>query len=356
MARSLRAAAFGFLALAAAGTVFGGEAPSGASKQESSRPVVAAVNGEIITDWDLVWNLGPVAKILRGPPEEKLRQLQVLREKALRELLLTEIVVQEARRSGVKVSDGMLRQKIQEEAHQAGGPASYHRLLKEKDQTYAENWERVRRDIYIEEYRHRLLLSRSRTRFLLRVPEIQVAPKEARAFYRRHSGEFQEAVPGLFRMIRLDFDKFATRQAARDLADTLLAAVREAKDPAERTRVFADLARKHSSDKHAAEGGAWELRAEADLVPDLHAKVSLLKPGEPSDVVDQEYGLFLFLLERGMGKKQKPFEQVRDLIEERLRLEALQARWEEESRLLLRSARVWPREAAQVLEKAEEEP
>ncbi|MCU0722214.1 MAG: peptidylprolyl isomerase [Planctomycetes bacterium] len=327
--------------------------PAPPREAETFRPVVATVNGEILTEFDLAWNLGPVSKVLRGSPAEQQKQLEALRDRALRELVLTEIVVQEARRAGIKATDGMIRQKIQEESREAGGLASYSRLLREKGLSWAENWDRVRRDLYIEEYRHRLLLSRSRTRFLLRVPEIQVGPREVREYYRRHAGEFQEEVPGMFRMIRLDFDKFESRKAARDLAEEMLAKIREEKNPEARAAFFADLARKHSSDRNAREGGAWALKAEVELVPELHEQVLRLAPGEASEIVPQEYGLFLFLLVRASSKRNKPFEDVRDEIQTILRLERLQERWEEESRLLLRSARVWPEEIARALTKGQ---
>jgi parvulin-like peptidyl-prolyl isomerase len=357
MAIGIRIAASGILALALAGPALGGEAAPQPAKGEARKPIVATVNGEIITEFDVQAVLGPHLKdMLRGTPEEQEEQIRVLRERALRELVLTEIIVQEAKRTGVRITDAMVRQKLQEEARQSGGWVSYYRLFAERGLSWADNWERVKRDLYIDELRHRILLSRSRTKFLLRVPEIQVSPQEVRAFYRRHPEEFQEPTAGRFRMIRLDFEKFDSRKAARDLAEELLARVRAEADPAGRARLFADLARRHSVDQNATAGGAWDLRAEAELLPELHAVVLKLKPGELSDIIVQEYGLFLFFLEQPMGKKCRPFEEVREDIESRLQLQRLEERWDEESRLLLESARLWPPGMARILEKGEQGP
>jgi len=206
----------------------------------------------------------------------------------------------------------------------------------------------------VEEYSRRLQLSRSQTKFVMRVQEISFRPGDVRGYYARHPEEFQVSVPGLFRMIRLDVDRFESRGAAKEKADEILAELNRAPDAASRTVLFAELARKHSSDKNAASGGAWELRTDPDLMPALDAEVRKLRPGELSGVIAQEFGFFVFYLERGADKRLRPFEQVREEIEDRFRIIGRRDRWDEETTMLLRSARLWPQELAKVFQGEEE--
>ncbi|WP_318842312.1 peptidylprolyl isomerase [Citrifermentans bemidjiense] len=99
---------------------------------------------------------------------------------------------------------------------------------------------------------------------------------------------------------------------AETRANEVLAKARAGED-------FAALAKKYSDDPAAAkDGGDLGTFKKADMLPEIGDTVSAMKPGEVSSIVRSPAGLHIIKLE---GKKQdagRPFEQVKDSIEDTL--------------------------------------
>ncbi|MHC4778799.1 MAG: SurA N-terminal domain-containing protein, partial [Planctomycetota bacterium] len=96
---------------------------------ESLEPIEATVNGAVITHFDIEWEIGYVKDVLKGTAEERKKQLLRLRKIKLRELMIIEILIQAAKRKGIRVTDSMVRQELRSRAKQAGGTAAYYRLI-----------------------------------------------------------------------------------------------------------------------------------------------------------------------------------------------------------------------------------
>ncbi|GEM_PF-2795006 len=325
------------------------DAPEGDEAGEAMKPVVALVNGSLITRYDVEWELGPASRVLRGTEKERQARMQELREHKMVDLVLVELMIQAARRHGIKITDAMLRREVNSRAKEAGGMANYHRRLRQKGLTFAENWEEVRRELYVQEYQRRLFASRTRTQSLLPFPEIRVSPKEVWEYFERNPKEFEEEKPGVFRVLWLKFEDYPTHTETRKTAEAFRRRILEAGSPRARAETFGALARKHSNGEFAGNGGAAPLTHEPALTAELHAELLDLEEGEVSESISTEFGVFLLMIETDIQTVVRPFDEVRGGIRNLLRNKKLRRRLKEDSDRLLRSASIWPEEIARLI-------
>jgi peptidyl-prolyl cis-trans isomerase D len=126
-------------------------------------------------------------------------------------------------------------------------------------------------------------------------------------------------------LIKADQDAgSAEHDKARARAAELLAQVRQ--NPAS----FAEVARKHSQDGSAAQGGDLDFFGRGAMVkPFEDATFALKQKGDISDVVKSEFGYHVIQLTDVRGGTGKGFDEVRAEVEADLRRTRAQARWAE---------------------------
>jgi hypothetical protein len=215
--------------------------------------------------------------------------------------------------------------------------------------TYAENENLVKRGLYVRELQRHLYTSRTRTQFVYPpFTEISVRPKEIRDYYDRNSGDFQEEMDGLFRILWLRSEDFGTMKETRQKSDELRKRITTGEDSKTRATVFAKLAKEFSGHETAKDGGAMPLTREQSLSPELHTVLENLEPGEVSPVVSTDFGFFLLFLEQPITKVMKPFDDVQGEIVNVLRNQKLRTQLKGEEDRLMSLARIWPEEMAKL--------
>ncbi|MBI2567280.1 MAG: SurA N-terminal domain-containing protein [Candidatus Schekmanbacteria bacterium] len=121
------------------------------------------------------------------------------------------------------------------------------------------------------------------------------------------------------------------QQKARAKAEAALARVRAGAD-------FAEVAKEVSEDSSAAEGGDLGLFGRGRMVPEFEAAVFSLEPGATSDIVQTDFGFHIVRVEARQPRTVQPFEQVKVAIEQEIRREQADAKLEEISETLSRTA------------------
>ena len=125
-------------------------------------------------------------------------------------------------------------------------------------------------------------------------------------------------------LIKADRDAPAAEHAkAKARAAELLAEVR--RNPAS----FADVAKKHSQDGSAAQGGDLEFFGRGAMVKPFEDAVWALQPGGISDVVQSDFGYHVIRLTDVRGGTGRSFDDARAEVEADLRKVRAQARWAE---------------------------
>ena len=95
----------------------------------------------------------------------------------------------------------------------------------------------------------------------------------------------------------------ATKKKATDEAQSVLKQARSGAD-------FAELAKKHSADGSAQQGGDLNFFTRGQMVPAFDQAAFALKPGEISDIVTTQFGYHIIKVTEHRPASTVPFEQV----------------------------------------------
>lgn len=174
-----------------------------------------------------------------------------------------EVPADEAKKAGdAKIAE--LRQQIPD-------PKAFDRAMAERNMTL----DRLRQDI-----RNDLAINRMMEAELAGLPPVSDA--DVQEFYQKNPDEFS-GVRASHILIRPDGFDEASKKKARAQAEDVLKQARAGAD-------FAELARKHSADGSAQQGGDLGFFTRTAMVPAFSKAAFALKPGEISEVVETQFG------------------------------------------------------------------
>ncbi len=136
--------------------------------------------------------------------------------------------------------------------------------------------------------------------------EIKTDPAEIEAYYRDNISQFRD--PEKIRVSRVWLPFSATDKAA------VLAEAADVRKGAEAGADFAELARKHSKDNKAKEGGDWGVSDWASLSARETEEIRKLEAGRVSGIVEIEGGATVLKVTEKTAEATRPLEEVRAII------------------------------------------
>jgi parvulin-like peptidyl-prolyl isomerase len=153
------------------------------------------------------------------------------------------------------------------------------------------------------------------------VPE----PSEAvaRAYYEKHKELFVEPEQVKLSVILLKVDPSSPQAVWNSAKDEAQGIHRKLKAGAD----FAELAKLHSGDKSAAQGGQMDYTHRGMLPEAVHGVVDALKPKELSEPVQLLEGVAILRLDDRRAAQQRRFEQVKARAADLWQREEAQSRW-----------------------------
>jgi parvulin-like peptidyl-prolyl isomerase len=137
--------------------------------------------------------------------------------------------------------------------------------------------------------------------------KIVVTPKGIKRYYQEHTDEFTREGSLSFRHILLMFSRYETKEDAKSAAEDILNKLKSGEE-------FGDLAKEYSRGPHSDEGGLWETDEVKDFRKDLVAKISNLKEGEISPIIDSSFGHHIFKIEEVIPSQTLTFQQAQNEI------------------------------------------
>ena len=161
-------------------------------------------------------------------------------------------------------------------------------------------------------------------------PSDKQLTERARAIYNKDSKPFQRpaGTHTSHILIRQDGDK----EAARKRAEEVLAKVKAGGD-------FMALAQQFSEDPGSAvRGGDLGFYSQGRVVKPFEDAVAKLKPGETSGLVESEFGFHIIRLHERRAAGVAPFEEVRPMLEARVRGELAEEGRQRELQKLMKDA------------------
>ncbi len=144
--------------------------------------------------------------------------------------------------------------------------------------------------------------------------KVAVTDADAKTFYDQNLDKFQEeeAVRASHILIRVapDADE-AAKTKARAEAEAVLKQIKAGGD-------FAALAREHSQDGSAAQGGDLNFFTRGQMVPAFETAAFALKPGQVSGIVETQFGLHIIKVTDRRPARTVPFTEVTARIKDYL--------------------------------------
>lgn len=264
--------------------------------------IAAVVNDEVITTLDLDKEY---AQMLKESEKLPAAEKMGLRSAALNRLVDKKLVEQKIRELDIKVSDEELRASIEDVKKQNNlTQEALEQALAAQGLTFSQYKAQLKEQLE----RMRLMSQEVRSK-------IQVGEREMREYYDAHRDNYGGAETFHARHIFFKLDPKAKPEdaaATEKLANEVLAKAHAGED-------FAALAKKYSQDPGAAkDGGDLGSFKKSDMLPEIGDTVAAMKPGDVSSIVRSPAGLHIIKLEQKSREAGRPFEEVKDSIEELL--------------------------------------
>ena len=261
--------------------------------------VIAKVNGESVTRTELedyVRNLEGQA----GSPIPADQRDRIYRG-VIDQLVGYKLLVQEAKARKVVVADADVDARIAEVKKQFPSEDLFIQTLIDRKMTLDQIKADARRDMSIA----RLIEAEI-------APRVAVKPGQVEEFYKSNPEKFAqpEQVRASHILIRTEENAdAATKAQAKAKAQQILKDVKAGKD-------FATLARQHSQDGSAVNGGDLGFFPQGQMVGPFNDAAFSLKPGATSDLVETQFGYHIIRVAEKQPARTVPLEEVRPRIEE----------------------------------------
>lgn len=277
--------------------------------------VVAVVNDEVITQSELDSMLHPfyVEYRKRFSGEELIKKLNEVRQKILNQLIEDKLVYQEAVRREIPVRDTEIEEEIKIFKERFGSEEEFQKAMDEEGMTLTKLKERFRRRIAVR-----------RLHYFEIHQKVIVSPGKVERYFEEHKGEFaREKTLSLKTItIRKDRKNPENNEQIREKAEQILKDLREGAD-------FAEIARAHSEDSYAAEGGEFGEVTRGSLAPEIDKAVFTTEEGELTPIIETAIGYHIFKVVKVNPARQSKLEEVREKIKGLLYKEKLNERFNE---------------------------
>ncbi len=266
--------------------------------------IAALVNEEPITTFDVEKEKSNLEKNIGSTTPLDNAAREQLHKVALDTLVNKKLIEQKATELDVKVADEEVRQAI-EDVKKTNNIT--------QDQLVAAL---AARGISFDEYKAQLKEQLERARIIsLEVrSKIQISEQEMRDYYAANSASFQIDEAYRVRQIFFKLSPQATDVEKKRVAITAEKVLQEAKKGSD----FAELARKHSEDQSAKEGGDLGFLKKGEVIAEFENVLVKMKPGEVAGLITTAAGLHIIKLEEYRQGKQRDFEAAKPELEELL--------------------------------------
>ncbi len=268
--------------------------------------IAAKANGDVITMNELMVELAPIQSVLmarfprRGAAFEQ--NLKQQRDRILDELIDRTIIFTEFKDRLTNIPDRAIEDEVDKfiERRHAGDRELFRKYLKATNLTYEQFKEQRRKNLTVQIVRNQ--------QFPDLPPPTQAELNEAYKEWKKDNRDRKKDV-GTYRKIYLR--KGLNKETALKKAEEIVTQLKAGAD-------FGELAKNHSTDSKAAEGGLWSNVPRTDLNPEFGVILFDLEEDGVIGPIEDQYGItILRVLERKLGPS-KPLSQVKEEVTNRV--------------------------------------
>lgn len=263
--------------------------------------VIARVNGEEIHKPELD-QIIKTMEARAGQPVPQDRRDEIYRN-AIDQLVIYKLLSQESKKRGIKVEPSEIAGKIATIRGQFPTDEAFQKALKDRGM----NPDTLKHDAEVD-------LSVTK---LVNAEEASLAgpsDQEAKEFYGKNPEQFKEPEQVRASHILVRVDPKADAAAKKKARTEIDAVLKQAKSGTS----FEALAKEHSQDGSASQGGDLGYFPKGQMVPEFDKVSFELKPGQISDVVTTQFGYHVIKVVDHKAERVVPFEEAQAKIKEYL--------------------------------------
>ena len=304
MLRKLPSAALALMLVVVAAPACKKSASAAAAQKEADKPqppkpvpqtlpeVIARVNGEAVTKADFEKYISQL-EMNAGQPVPADRRDEIYRT-AIDRLVDIKVLTHEVKSRSLPGDEKTVEEQMQRIRGQFPSEEEYKKALTARGTTP----EQLRSD----------MLNETRINEMLKAETAKMAPvtdADVKKFYDENPKEFAkpEEVRASHILFKTEGATDAQKKEARTKATQVLKEAKSGKD-------FAALAKQHSSDGSAPQGGDLGFFTKERMVPEFSNAAFALKPGEISDIVESQFGLHIIKVTERKAPATVPLEEV----------------------------------------------
>jgi len=280
--------------------------------------IVAVVNDEVITLFDLNQVLAPYESqiLAMGYADDKQEQMRFkVREDMLNQLIDQKLTDQEIKRYKISVSDKEIDgtvEQIKNANHYTD--ESLRNILASQGMSYEEYREKIKEQIL----RSKLVNIEVRSR-------VVITPEETKAYYERHPELFQGIRRYHLRNILMKAPVSKNPNAEQDVAEKFKLVL----DQLRAGQSIEDLARRYSEAPNRDQGGDVGFFSLDQLSPQLQEHLRDLKAGDVTPILRTDQGFQVFYVEAVEAGEGRTLEEATAEIQDRLYKEIVDSKFKE---------------------------
>lgn len=266
------------------------------------------VNGQVIPQEAVQFELERLVRFYaqHGMSQEQIRaQLPKLSQRATEQAIGTKLLMEEAVRLEIPVSEADVDAQVAKLTEQVGGPEAFQAALKQQNTSVADFREQLTRGCRVEKLVEQAVSG---------VAE----PTEAdiRVYFEEHKDEFEtgERVLAQHILISPDGETETSKTEARAKIESIRQRVADGAD-------FADEASAHSMCPSGKEGGGLGWFGRGMMVPEFDKVAFDMEKGAVSDVIETQFGYHIIYKTDHEPGGTADFDQAHDKIRDLLRHE-----------------------------------
>ncbi len=263
--------------------------------------VVAVVNKEIITLSEVEKRMPQSREeIINGDRLEKQERMQALCGQVLEKLIEEKLIDQEAKKSGIKISNKEVDAALEE--------------IKRRNSATQEDLERALavEGLTVETYKKQVEKSIQRQRLISLSVKVEEKPgeKELREFYQTNISRYRTNETYRPAQILFAIRRGATQDEIREIrkkCQNVLERIRRGED-------FGEMALLYSEDTSNKDHGDLGYFRKGELLPVFERESLRLKVGEVSEIIRTDFGFHIIKLLDRKGTDPLPFEEVLERV------------------------------------------
>lgn len=264
--------------------------------------IAAIVEDRVITVDEVKREIRPLLEQIQRTSRNQRefeQQMAVVQQEVIQSLVDRILLAKEFDKKELKIPASFVEARFDEELAEQfqGDRARFLAYLRERGISTSDYRNEIEERVKVGYMRGQLFRSQS-----------VVSPVKIEEYYKENLEKFKQDDSVKLRLIRLTQIADESPEVLRQTADKIVAQLASGTD-------FAELAKQHSQDARAKQGGDWGWVAKEALAPTLSEKAFALKKGEHTQPITVGNDLYILMAEDRRYAGAQPIDEVRPEIE-----------------------------------------